>query len=207
MDKNKSSKIYTIIFLGVAITTAIVFIIYYWPIVYDRYISKPKPVNVPNTNVVVEEKIYPDSLSRILIPELGIDAVLVLPEEDSKEGINDFVEGNLDYGVVYYPNGVQNLLKENISFFGHSSSIRPNAEYARVFVNLDRLKIDDEIILLDKNEEQIKYKVTIEPTIVEPNENDIVKTDKGEGLITLVTCWPPGTTQKRIYVTGEIYGE
>ena len=109
--------------------------------------------------------------------------------------------------MVYYPNGVQNVLKENISFFGHSSSIHPMAEYARVFVNFDRLKIDDEIILLDENSEQIKYKITEEPTIIDANANDIVRTDKGEGLITLVTCWPPGTVSKRIYVTGVMVQE
>lgn len=186
------------------------FFYFYWPIINDRYISSPAKINVPegnkNTNIAVveEKKIEPEKLSRILIPALGIDAVLIFPEEGFAGDANNFVEANLDNGVVYYPNGVLNLLKENISFFGHSSSIHPMAEYARVFVNLDRLKTGDEIILLAENEEPIKYKVTVEPTIIPANDGEIVRPDKGEGLITLVTCWPPGTTSKRMYVMGQL---
>lgn len=206
MKKNRKLADYILL---IVIISAILFLsfYFYWPLFYDRHIASPGSILLPDTNTVAvreEEKIAPESFKRMLIPVLGIDAVLIFPEEDFTGNRNDFVEANLDDGVVYFPNGVQDLLKENISFFGHSSSLRPQAEYARVFINLDRLETGDEIILLDENEEQIKYKVVIEPTTVDSNESSIVRTDKGEGLITLVTCWPPGTIQKRLYVTGEI---
>ncbi|MDZ7798152.1 MAG: sortase [Patescibacteria group bacterium] len=205
MNKNKLN--YTI--LGVIILGILfLFFYFYWPIVNERYVSPPAVLNIPNTNTVIiepEEKISPyDNLKKVIIPKLGQEAVLILPEKDFISDKNDFVENNLDNGVVMYPNSIEDLKKENLALFGHSSSIHPRAEYALVFVNLDKLALDDEIILMDKNDEQIKYKVNQEPKIIESDASEIVGKNQGEGIITLVTCWPPGTTQKRIYVTGQL---
>jgi len=205
MNKRKLNYIILFSVIGLII---ILFFYFYWPIVNERYVSPPAVLNVPNTNTVAVEpevKISPyENLKQVIIPKLGQEAALILPEKDFSKDKNDFVESNLDNGVVMYPNGIEDLKKENLALFGHSSSIHPTAEYALVFVNLDRLEIDDEIILIDKNDEQIKYKVNQEPKIIESDDSYIVDKNQGEGIVTLVTCWPPGTTSKRIYVTGEM---
>jgi len=203
----KNNRVINIVILIVIILILSFLLFLYWPIMRDRYLSQPEPIKIPNLNIVrvkEEEKISPDSLSRILIPKLGIDGVLIFPPDDFSGDRNKFVEKNLDKGVVFFPNGVTDLKKENIVFFGHSSSIHPQAEYATVFVNLDKLKEGDEIILITKEEKQIKYKVKGEAKIIGSKETEIVNKDKEEGIITLVTCWPPGTTKERIYVVGKI---
>jgi LPXTG-site transpeptidase (sortase) family protein len=73
-----------------------------------------------------------------------------------------------------------------------------------VWVKLDKIKAGDEIVLINDKEERINYKVTESPRTVESDDVSIVQVNKGEGLITLVTCWPPGTTQKRMVVTGTL---
>lgn len=172
------------------------------PIVYERYFSPTKTVELPNVNVVVEPKISPANLKKILIPGIGTDAEIILSPADLSGNKNEWVESQLDYGIVQYPNGIMNLKKQNLVFFGHSSSIHPKAKYAYVWVKLDKLKIGDEIVLINDKDERINYKVTESPKTVGPDETEIVKVDQGAGLITLVTCWPPGTTQKRMVVMG-----
>ena len=178
-----------------------------WPIFYERYFSLIKPVEVPNINVVVEPIISPSTLKKILIPGIGTDAEIILAPAEISGNKNEWVESQLDNGIVQYPNGITDLKKQNLVFFGHSSSIHPNAKYALVWVRLDKLKIGDEIVLINDKEERINYKVTESPKTVGPDETEIVKVDKGQGLITLVTCWPPGTTQKRMVVTGTLVND
>ena len=177
------------------------------PIVYDRYFAQTKTVVLPNTNTVVEPIISSLTLKKILIPAIGTDAEIVLAPQDFPDGKNEWVESQLDNGIVQYPNGIADLKKQNLVFFGHSSSIHPNAKYALVWVKLDKLKVGDDIVLINDKEERINYKVTESPKTVGPDETEIVKVDKGAGMITLVTCWPPGTTQKRMVVVGHMVGD
>ncbi|MFA5070611.1 MAG: sortase [Patescibacteria group bacterium] len=179
-------------------------IIFGWPIVHGRYFATIQTVELPNANTVVEDKISPAGLKKILIPAIGTDAEIILAPADLAGSKNDWVESQLDSGIVQYPNGIADLKKQNLVFFGHSSSLHPTAKYALVWVRLDELKIGDEIVLLNNNEERINYRVTESPRTVSADETAIVKVDKGEGMITLVTCWPPGTTSKRMVVVGQM---
>ncbi|MFH1366499.1 MAG: sortase [Patescibacteria group bacterium] len=205
--KNNKTLLIPAIILVIGLIFFGLLIYFGWPIVQERYFSETKTVEVPNTNVVVEPKISPATLKKILIPGIGTDADIILAPADLSGSKNDWVESQLDYGIVQYPNGIEDLKKQNLVFFGHSSSIHPNAKYALVWVKLDKLKIGDEIVLINDKEERINYKVTEEPKTIRADETEIVKVDKGEGLITLVTCWPPGTTQKRMIVVGQMVGD
>lgn len=207
MTNKKESSLFPAVILAISFICLGLLIYFGGPIVYNRYFAQTKTVVLPNTNVVVEPIISPASLKKILIPAIGTDAEIILAPQDFPDGKNEWVESQLDYGIVQYPNRITDLKKQNLVFFGHSSSIHPTAKYALVWVKLDKLKLGDEIVLVNDKDERINYKVTESPKTVSADETEIVKVDKGEGLITLVTCWPPGTTSKRIYVTGEMVGE
>lgn len=203
MAKNKK-PLFPVIILTVGLICLGLLVYFGWPIVYERYFSPTQTVVLPNINVAVEPKISSSNLKKILIPAIGTNADIILAPEDLSGNKNEWVESQLDYGIVQYPNGITDLKKQNLVFFGHSSSIHPNAKYALVWVKLDKLKIGDEIVLINDKEERINYKVTESPRTVESDDVSIVQVNKGESLITLVTCWPPGTTSKRMVVVGEL---
>jgi len=110
----------------------------------------------------------------------------------------------------YYPalkNGVAHLQetpkpgeKGNSVIFGHSSQVTDkNSKYAEVFAKLNDLKLNDEIKYLDKkkNKETV-YKV-IEKKIVVPEEVSVVE-NSSDTRLTLITCWPIGSNEKRLVV-------
>lgn len=59
-------------------------------------------------------------------------------------------------------------------------------------------------ILLYYNKEKFKYQVT-DKKIVDASEVKYLTGTGDKKTITLMTCWPPGTTLKRLIVIGEIY--
>jgi len=204
VEKKKKRPLFSILILAAGLICLILLVYFWGPIFYERFFSQTKTVELPNTNVVAEPIISPANLKKILIPRLGTDAEIILAPADLSGSKNDWVESQLDKGIVQYPNGITDLKRQNLVLFGHSSSLHPQAKYAFVWVKLDQLKIGDEIVLISDKEERINYKVTENPRTVSAEEIEVVKVDKAAGIITLVTCWPPGTTSKRMVVVGEL---
>lgn len=91
----------------------------------------------------------------------------------------------------------------NVFIFAHSSVDFFNAtRYNSVFYLLNKLEKSDEIILY-YNKEKFKYQVT-EKKIVAASEVNYLTNVGDQKTVTLMTCWPPGTTLKRLIVIGEI---
>lgn len=91
----------------------------------------------------------------------------------------------------------------NVFIFAHSSVDFFNAiRFNSVFYLLDKLEKGDEILLY-YNKEQFKYQVTDKKIVAASKVNYL--TESGDTkTVTLMTCWPPGTTMKRLIVIGEI---
>lgn len=87
----------------------------------------------------------------------------------------------------------------NTVIFGHSSfyANQPGS-YKTVFATLDKLQVNDQIVLSSQSE-KFTYKV-LKQEIVAPDRVDLVAPTSDKRL-TLFTCWPPKTTQKRLVVT------
>jgi len=90
----------------------------------------------------------------------------------------------------------------NIFLFAHSSGNWYTANrYNSVFYLLNKLEENDEISIYYKNQEY-KYKV-IEKKIVEASEVDYLTRKSAVKNVTLMTCWPTGTTLKRLIIQAE----
>lgn len=91
----------------------------------------------------------------------------------------------------------------NVFIFAHSTDTPLNASrYNAVFYLINKLEKDDEIFVYYQQQKYI-YKV-VEKKIVAPEKlADYLKTLRGETL-TLQTCYPPGTTLKRLIVTARL---
>lgn len=104
----------------------------------------------------------------------------------------------LESGVAHFLGTAYPGQKGNSFIFGHSEYYwnKPGA-FKRVFRHLDKLEIGDKIIIKsDKNEYRYKVK---EKKIVSPKDTAIIAQTEDYRL-TLMTCWPPGTTSKRLVV-------
>jgi len=96
----------------------------------------------------------------------------------------------------------------NVFITGHSTFkylFNPD-DYKTIFANLDEIQIND-LIIIDYGKEKFRYVVT-QKEILKPEDVSLYKENYPSFLnkqtTTLMTCFPPGTTQYRLLVTAEL---
>jgi sortase A len=130
-----------------------------------------------------------DSLTRIKIPALGVNVVVV-------EGTS---ASALRAGAGHYGNTPLPCETGNVSIAGHRTT------YGKPFANLDRLKPGDEIFL-ETPVGKYTYKVTKDPYPVSPTDFSVIAQTPGKTL-TLTTCHPKGSARQRLVVKAELVSE
>ncbi len=134
----------------------------------------------------------------LIIPEIGVN-ISVVPDvspTDSRE-----YQQVLSQGVAHVRGSPRPDENGNTVIFAHSSDSFYNANrYNSVFYLLNKLKKGDKIYLVYKNE-LYEYKLS-EKAIVSAEEVDYMASSDSKQL-TLITCWPPGLTLKRLVVVAE----
>lgn len=144
--------------------------------------------------------------NRIIIPKIGKNIPLIDIKQETVEGIDElnniFME-ELENGVVRYPGSAKPGQDGNTFIFGHSSNFPwMEWDYNDVFSLLDKVTFDDEVIVYY---EQKKYTYKIRTKeVIRPGDVSVLKRDKGKSEITLMTCWPIGTTLNRMILIGEL---
>jgi len=90
----------------------------------------------------------------------------------------------------------------NIFIFAHSGQDFLEANrYNAVFYLLSKLEKGDEIFIFYQNK---KYRYTVsDKKTVAPEEAQYIADTPGKYTLTLMTCWPGGTTWKRLVVRAE----
>ena len=130
-----------------------------------------------------------DALTRIKIPALGVDTVVV-------EGTS---ASALRAGAGHYPDTPLPCEDGNVGIAGHRTT------YGKPFANVDRLKAGDEIIL-ETPIGTCVYKVRGAPTIHSPRDWSVVTNDPSKSELTLTSCHPKGSAAKRIVVKADLVG-
>ncbi|MDQ4071147.1 MAG: class E sortase [Actinomycetota bacterium] len=123
-----------------------------------------------------------DSLTRIKIPALGVDAVVV-------EGITPSA---LRAGAGHYPQTPLPCEAGNVAIAGHRTT------YGRPFGNVDQLKPGDTIELTTPIGGCV-YQVARDPWVVPPTEMSVID-PTAERSLTLTTCHPKGSAAQRLIV-------
>ncbi len=100
-----------------------------------------------------------DSLTRLRIPSLGIDVVVV-------EGISTDA---LQAGAGHYPGYPLPCDIGNVAIAGHRTT------YGKPFANVDQLSVGDQIIL-DTPVGTCTYQVDMKPFVVDPGDVSVIKT-------------------------------
>jgi len=138
---------------------------------------------------------------RLRIPRLQIEAPIVLnvPGNDRKKYFQA-----LERGVAHLQGTPLPGEKGNSFIFGHSSFYR-NApgEYKTVFRRLNLLREGDKIEVIVRYKNPISQQTFIfvvkEKKLVSPQDLSALKQTDFPSL-TLMTCWPPGTTKYRLLI-------
>ena len=123
-----------------------------------------------------------DSLTRIKIPALDLDTVVV-------EGITPSA---LRAGAGHYPQTPLPCEGGNVSIAGHRTT------FGRPFGNVDQLKPGDTIELTTPIGGCV-YQVSRDPFVVAPSELSVIE-PTGERSLTLTTCHPKGSAAQRLII-------
>jgi sortase A len=123
-----------------------------------------------------------DSLTRIRIPAIGLDTVVV-------EGTTPSA---LRAGAGHYPQTPLPCDVGNVGIAGHRTT------YGRPFGNLDQLKPGDTIELTTPIGGCV-YQVAKAPYVVAPTDLSVID-PTGERSLTLTTCNPKGSAAQRLII-------
>lgn len=144
----------------------------------------------------VETIVPEDPNFSVVIPKIGANA-RVLPNINAADR-NDYLQA-LQKGVAHTLGTAFPGEKGHIFLFAHSTDYFWNiGNYNAVFYLLYKLEKNDEINLV-YNGKRFIYKV-IGSQIVDPSQVEYIRRKSNKEFLTLQTCWPPGTTLKRLLV-------
>jgi sortase A len=140
-----------------------------------------------------------DSLTRIKIPKIGVDVVVV-------EGTSPSA---LRAGAGHYPETPLPCEQGNVAIAGHRTT------YGKPFANVDRLSPGDTIILQTPIGD-CTYEIDKPPAgrtlasgstagfVVTPADRTVVSDTPGQRSLTLTSCHPKGSAKQRIVIRAHL---
>jgi len=135
----------------------------------------------------------------IVIPKIGVNSK-VIPDVDPENGA--IYQRALTQGVAHALGTKYPGEEGNVFIFAHSGQDLFEANrYNAVFYLLSKMEAGDEIYVFYKNK-KYRYSVTAKKTAA-PEEIQYFDDLPGKNTLTLMTCWPGGTTWKRLIVRAE----
>lgn len=161
------------------------------------------PGNIEPQNIIVNPSanvpVGPET--KMIIPKINVDAPIVMnvgpTNEEQLKAMQDGIAHVRYPGASAEPGEVGNSV-----FSAHSSSDwTDTGAYKFIFVQLERLAIDD-VIYINYNSQRYSYKVT-QREVVDPTNIGALRYDGDKPVITLITCVPLGTADNRLLITAE----
>ena len=145
--------------------------------------------------------------NRIIIPSIGKNIPLIDVHHDEGSSYTQMHEvfmEELKKGVVRYPGTALPGEVGNAFIFGHSSNYPwIQSDYNDVFALLDTLKNGDEVIIF-YNQKKFVYKITDRAVVKPWDVKALESRDPTKKELSLMTCWPIGTTLERIILFAEL---
>lgn len=172
------------------------FIIIFYPVIFNE-VSYRVSQNQPNLK---QEIIPKDTQFGIVVPKIRANSKIVAEVNpyDSKVYQLALTEGVAHAKGTVFPGEVGNMF-----LFSHSAvNFYEANRYNSIFYLLDKMEKGDEIYLYYQGE-KFTYRVT-DKKIVLASDIKYLSGNDTKKVITLMTCWPAGTSWKRLLVLGEL---
>ena len=159
--------------------------------------GKPKGLLAKAFNIKPVEILTPvDPNFSIIIPKIGANAKVQSNIDASNQKI--YLDA-LNKGVAHTLGTAFPGEGGHIFLFAHSTDYFWNVgAYNAIFYLLYKLEKNDEVDLFYKGQRYV-YKV-IGQEVVDPSQVQYLTRKTNREFLTLQTCWPPGTTLKRLLV-------
>lgn len=214
MSLNFNPQTFIKIGLGFIAASLVFAVIFFYPILFQeaKYLLT-EPAKSERVEVVLnkeeegklagkERQIEPvDTYFGIVIPKINANASVVKdvdyknPEEYQKA---------LTRGVAHALGTKLPGQIGNVFIFSHSSvNFYEATRYNSIFYLLHKLEKGDSFYFV-YDQELFEYKVT-EKKIVDASAVEYLENLNGKKTATLMTCWPPGTSLRRLLVISELY--
>ena len=156
-------------------------------------------INQKNNEIIngeLAESIPIDPEFSIVIPKINANTKVIKNVDpfDSK-----IYQQALTQGVAHAKNTATPDQFGNTFIFAHSAGNWYQAnQFNAVFYLLNKLEIGDEIIVYYQAK---KYNYTVNQNkFIKGSELNYMESKVGQKQLTLMTCWPPGTTLKRLII-------
>jgi sortase A len=135
----------------------------------------------------------------IQIPKIGVNAIVVKNVDPYNPAI---YQQALTQGVAHAKGSGLPGFPGNVFIFAHSANSWYQAnQFNAIFYLTEKLNIGDEITI---NYENSVYKYTVaEKKIVKSTEINYLTNSGKNSSLTLMTCWPPGTTLSRLIIVAK----
>lgn len=160
-------------------------------------ISRPRGLLAKAINFKQTEVLIPvDPNFSIVIPKIAANAKILanIDPVDEKTYLEALQKGVAHAAGTAFPGE-----GGHIFLFAHSTDYFWNVgTYNAVFYLLGKLVKGDEVNVFYKGQRYV-YKV-IDKKIVDPKQVEYLTRKSNKEFLTLQTCWPPGTTFKRLLV-------
>lgn len=190
----KSKYLLSLLLLAVVLISAYV---------ASSYFSNDKASSSHNNSVVGEDETQvaevtsADNNFSLKINKIEVEAPVILGVDPSdEEKYNKALQDGVAHMVGTALPGQD---EGNIFIYGHSSA-EIKSDYSEVFAKMDELQFKDEIEISFEGK---KYRYWVsEKKIVEKDDFSVLNQTEDEQL-TLMTCWPIGTSDRRIIVVAK----
>lgn len=178
----------------------------------EHAIAPPEEVAMPTPTVAPREgpgfaEVLAGSKEQVLIPKDTAFSIVIPKIGASAKVISNVDPANpqeflprLQEGIAHAKGSVFPGMKGNTYLFAHSVDNWWNVgRYNAVFYLLKDVSVGDEIIVFFEDR---RYDYVVEQTIVKDasDTNFLQQAHAADEQLILQTCWPPGTTWKRLYV-------
>lgn len=202
VDKKKAYRTLSdrLIFTGLVFTGLSLFLFgaIFWPVIREELGYAFRSATIPTTQA---EPLTPVSQEfGIVIPKIHANAKVIADVDpfDSNE-----YQRALTQGVAHAKGSAKPGSNGNIFLFSHSSvNFYEASRYNSVFYLLNKLTEHDHIDLY-YNGARFRYRVTKKQLVTPVSTQFMLPKSIGAETLTLMTCWPPGTTQKRLLIIAE----
>ncbi len=166
----------------------------------QAYVS---PGTIDPQNIVVDPtadvKVSADP--KLIIPKINVDVPVIYGANYDHDSQMKAMEKGVSHFAIPGANAVPGQVG-NAVLSGHSSNdLFDPGDYKFIFAQLDKLQNGDTIYV---NYNSVRYTYTVtKKEVVLPSQVDKLTYATDKPVLTLITCTPLGTAQKRLLVTAE----
>jgi LPXTG-site transpeptidase (sortase) family protein len=163
--------------------------------IYNKYRNN-KSKEVPPVATPIQKPAPIEDSYNLIIEKINITAPIIINVDGNDQEAYD---KSLENGVAHLKGSSLPGKPGNPFIFGHSSfyAWKPG-NYKEIFKDLNNIEVGDQI-LINSNLSRYIYGV-IDKKIVLPDQVEVASQNYTENKLTLMTCWPIGTTDKRLVI-------